>query len=93
MQGCLVFDYKSFRVFDGLDSWKVACPQLLFRLLYKKKKRDRVCGRWWTKGNWIIWFKKEKWYSETSITSEKLYYGRNIIKCLISVWHFLVGFV
>lgn len=81
MQGTLVFDYKSFRVFDGVDAWKVACPQLLFRLLYKKRKRDRVCGKWWIICGWIVWFVKKKYYEETKITKEKLYYKREDIKC------------
>lgn len=93
MQGTLVFDYKSFRVSDGIEYWKVLSPSLLFRLCYKKRKRDRVCGKWLIVGNWIIWFKKRKYYSEASIRSEKNYYGRSIIKCLISVWHCSVGFV
>lgn len=80
MQGVLVFDYKAFMVSDGLEYWKVICPQLLFRLFYKKRKRDRICGRWWFIGNWIIWFKKEKYYSETSISKEKLHYTRKEIK-------------
>lgn len=80
MQGTLVFDYKSFKVTDGIYYYTVLCPQLLFRLLYKKKKRDRVCGQWWLLGNYIIWFKKMKYYSEASITSEKLYYKRGDIK-------------
>ncbi|MFA5299839.1 MAG: hypothetical protein WC389_16770 [Lutibacter sp.] len=81
MNGVLIFDYVTFSVSDGLEYWKVLCPQLLFRLLYKKRKRDRICGRWWIIGKLIIWFKKEKYYSETKISQEKLYYGRGDIKC------------
>lgn len=81
MKGVLVFDYKSFMVTDGLEYWKVLCPQLLFRLIYKKRKRDRVCGRWWLWKDFIIWFVKEKYYSETCISKEKLYYERSCIKC------------
>jgi hypothetical protein len=80
MRGVLVFDYKSFLLTDGLEYWKALCPQLLFRLLYKKRKRDRVCGQWWIIGNWVIWFVKEKYYSETSISKEKLYYRKEDIK-------------
>jgi hypothetical protein len=74
-----MLDYRSFQVSDGIDYFKVLCPQLMFRLLYKKRKRDRVCGRWWILGNWVVWFKRMKYYSETSITSEKLYYSRKDI--------------
>lgn len=71
-----MFDYRDFKVTDGIDYWNVLCPQLLFRLLYKKRKRDRVCGKWWMIGSWIFWFIKKKYYSETAITEEKLYYSR-----------------
>jgi hypothetical protein len=76
MQGTLVLDYRDFKVTDGLEYWNVLCPQLIFRLLYRKRKRDRVCGRWWILFRLVIWFKKTKYYSETAITKEKLYYSR-----------------
>ena len=79
MQGTLVLDYRSFMVTDGLEYWRTLSPSLLFRLFYKKKKRDRVCGKWIVVGNWIVWFKKMKYWSEADINREKPRYSRKDI--------------
>ena len=61
-EGVLVFDYKSFAITDGIEYYRNVSPQLLFRLLYKKKKRDKVHGKWWMISNMIIWFRKERYH-------------------------------
>ena len=80
--GTLALDYKSFRVTDGIEYYRVLSPALLFRLLYKKRKRDRVCGSWLILSGLIIWFRRERYYNEARISHEKNYYTREIInKC------------
>jgi hypothetical protein len=79
-QGTLILDYFSFCVTDGIEYYKILSPSLLFRLFYKKKKRDRLCGEWLIIYGIIIWFRKRKYFSEASISKEKIYYKRKEVK-------------
>lgn len=78
-EGVLAFNYKSFAVTNGLETYWTISPSILFRLMYKKVKRDRVCGRWLLLGKCIIWFTKMKYYSETRLDQEKIGYSRKNI--------------
>jgi len=81
-QGELTFNYKDFKVFDGVIHYSVLSPSLIYRLLNPKPTRPFIAGKWLAIKGCIVWFHKEK-YIYRHYSLKETYSRKEMMKAVI----------